>query len=101
MYRGQVIVADIGLDEPKRFVVVSNNRRNAQLRSAIVVRTTTSRKPDLASVVKTEARDPEVTSILCDDLLEILHEEVLHVVGELSPTTMARMDDGLRAALDL
>jgi mRNA interferase MazF len=101
MCRGQVILADIGLDEPTRFVVVSNNRRNAQLRSAIVVRTTTSNKPDLASMVTTDARDPEATNILCDDLLEILDEEVLGVVGALSPATMARVDEGLRAALDL
>lgn len=43
--RGQVVRADINLDEPKLFVVVSNNRRNARLGDVLGARLTTSRKP--------------------------------------------------------
>jgi mRNA interferase MazF len=101
MRRGQIVLADVGLDEPKRFVVVSNNSRNRALRSALVVRSTTSDKPDLPSIVKTGQGDPEVTTILCDDVMEIVDEEVLRVIGALSPATMARVEQGLRHALGL
>ena len=50
--RGQVIRAEVGLDEPKLFVVVSNNRRNARLGSVLAARLTTSDKPAIPSIVK-------------------------------------------------
>jgi hypothetical protein len=65
-----------------------------------VVRTTTSNKPGLASIVKTDA-GIRMRRTSCDDLLEILDEEGVCVVGALRSATMARVDEGLRAAPDL
>lgn len=99
--RGQVIRADIKLAEPKLFVVVSNNRRNKNLGDVLTVQLTTSAKPDIPSVV--ELGDPEafVGRACCDNLGPIYRDEVLNVVGALTPGAMKRIDAGIAAALDL
>jgi len=50
MHRGQISWCDLGHGE-KPWLVVSNNARNTHLRSALVVRVTTSAKPPLPSIV--------------------------------------------------
>jgi len=101
LLRGTVVRADIGADTPKPFLVVSNNQRNRALPSALVVRLTTMPKPAAPSVVECGPADPFVGRILCDDLLEILDEEVTAVLGAVTPGTMHRVEDGLRHALAL
>lgn len=99
--RGQVIRADINLDEPKLFVVVSNNRRNRQLPDVLTARLTTSAKPSIPSVVELDQSDGLVGRVVCDDILPIYEDEVLGVVGALSPRTMSSVGRGLVAALGL
>lgn len=101
LMRGQVIRADIGLDEPKLLAVVSNNRRNAAMPSVLAVRLTTTPKPPMPSVV--ELGHPEVFTgrIVCDDIIEVFEEEVMAVRGGLTGAALAALNDGLRAALDL
>ena len=91
-----------GFSDDKYFVVVSNNMRNRNLESALVVRFTTSRKPALPSIV--EIPDHEVIPggrVVCDDIYELFDDEVKADVGALSAATMQAIGDGLKAALDL
>lgn len=99
--RGQVVQADIGLAEPKLFVVVSNNRRNRNLGQVLAARLTTTPKPRIPSIVPLSHDDGLSGSVVCDDIVEIYEDEVLGVRGALSPITMRAVNDGLRAALDL
>lgn len=102
LHRGQVVRADIGLDEPKLFVVVSNNRRNKALPSVLAVRLTTSTKPSLPSIVPMPEGECVQGRAVCDDVVEIWPaDEVLGVIGALSPRTVVELDAGLAAALGL
>lgn len=99
--RGQVIRADIGLDEPKLFVVVSNNRRNRQLGDVLAARLTTSPKPPLPSIV--ELTNETLTGrVICDDIMPIYQDEVIGtIITALSPLAMVAINRALAAALDL
>lgn len=101
LLRGQVVRADIGLDEPKLFVVVSNNRRNRNLGDVLAVRLTTSAKPDLPSVVELSQADGLTGRAVCDDIVSLYEDEILQVLGAVTPSTLAALERGLRAALDL
>jgi mRNA interferase MazF len=99
--RGQVIQADLGLDEPKLLVVVSNNRRNEHLGSVLCARLTTTAKPDLPSIVKLDHPEVFAGCVVCDDIVEVFSDEVLAVRGGLTGVAMNAVGDGLRAALGL
>lgn len=101
LVRGQVVQANIGLEEPKLLVVVSNNGRNRALPSVLCVRLTTTAKYDLASVV--EMPEGEVFSgrAVCDDIIELYQDEVMAIRGGLTPGAISAINDGLRAALSL
>lgn len=101
LLRGLVVRADTGLDEPKLYVVVSNNRRNRFLGSVLAVRLTTSAKPPLPSVVELGRTEPFVGRAVCDDIVELYEDEILATLGAVSPPTLAAIGNGLRAALDL
>lgn len=96
-----MVRADIGLAEPKLFVVVSNNRRNKTLGQVLAARLTTTAKPPIPSIVTLSHDDHLVGSVVCDDIVEIYEDEVQGIVGALSPASMRAMNDGLKAALDL
>lgn len=98
--RGRVYYADLGADE-KPYLVVSNNGRNQRLDSALVVRITTSRKPQLESIVELSSADPLVGRVLCDNIAVMYADEVKRDAGALSTGTMMRVAAGLRAALAL
>jgi mRNA interferase MazF len=99
--RGQIILAEIGLGEPKRLVVVSNNRRNKNLAQVLAVRLTTSAKPSIPSIVTFGPTDGLNGCAVCDDIVEVYQDELIEVVGALTPATMKRIDDGLKAALGI
>lgn len=103
LVRGRVYRArPLGFEKDKFFLVVSNNVRNRNLDSALVVRFTTSRKPALPSIV--EIPDHEVVPggrVVCDDIYELFDDEVREDVGALSPATMDAVAAGLRAALGM
>ena len=99
--RGQVVLAHIGLNEAKRLLIVSNNRRNRHLQSVLAVRLTTTKKPDIPSVVPLHHEDQMTGFACCDDIIEIFENEVVQVVGALTPSTMARVSRGLGAALHI
>ena len=87
----------------KYYLVVSNDRRNAALHSALAVRLTSRDKPHLPSIVALSATDGPlgIGYVVCDDIVELYEDEVRAVVGIFGRHTMGRVGDGLRAALDL
>lgn len=101
LVRGRVYYADLGFGE-KPWLIVSNNGRNQRLKSALAVRVTTSAKPELPSIVELGPDDrPLVGRVLCDDINYLEPDEVTGDGGAVSPKTMMRVADGLRAALAL
>ncbi len=92
-------MAHIAAGAEKFYVVVSNNRRNKALEQVLGARVTTSRKPALPSIV--ELGDGEVITgrVICDDIETIWRDEISREMGALTPATMSRVEDGLRAAL--
>lgn len=86
----------------KPFLVVSNNGRNNALKTALVVRlTSTVKKIELPSIVETTHQDPFYGRVLCDDIFELWPDEVTRDAGAMTPDTMLRVAAGLRAALAL
>lgn len=98
--RGQVVRAEIGLAEPKLFVVVSNNRRNRRLGDVLAARLTTSSKPSIPSIVELKG-ETLAGRVVCDDIVALYEDEILAIVGGLSPPTMRAVDRGLAAAFGL
>jgi mRNA interferase MazF len=94
-------MAHIGDGAEKFYVVVSNDRRNGALEQVLGVRVTTSRKTAIPSIV--ELGDGEVITgrVICDDIETIWRDEITREMGALTPGTMSRVEDGLRAALSL
>lgn len=101
LLRGQVCRAKLGSTEPKYYLVVSNNRRNAALDDVLVVRLTTTAKPPLPSIVELGPPDPFTGRACCDDITWMADAEVQEYLGALTPATMKRIDAGLRAALGI
>lgn len=85
----------------KPYLVVSNNRRNRNLTSVLAVRITTSRKPDIPSVVTLSPGDPLVGFVLCDEVGPLWEDEVQAEGGALSSSTMRAVEAGLHDALGL
>lgn len=96
MYR-----AKLGSVEPKYYLVVSNNRRNAALDDVLVVRLTTTAKPQIPSIVELGPPDPFTGRACCDDITWMDATEVQEYLGALAPATMRRIDTGLQAALGI
>ncbi|MBA3529280.1 MAG: type II toxin-antitoxin system PemK/MazF family toxin [Propionibacteriaceae bacterium] len=102
MLRGQVVRAHFGnLDEPKLFVVVSNNVRNRVLGSVLAARLTTTRKPVIPSIVEIPAQEGVHGRLVCDDIEVLYQEDVIEVLTGLTPKTMEAVDRGVAAALGL
>jgi mRNA interferase MazF len=83
------------------FLVVSNNRRNQRLPQVLAVRLTTSDKPSIPSIIELGHPEAFVGRAVCDDIVEIYEDEVLSVVGALSPGAMRAVNAGLAAALGM
>lgn len=98
--RGRVYLADLGNGD-KPFLVVSNNARNTKLDDCLVVRITTSPKPDIASIVPLGSGDPLVGRVLCDDIVAVFRDELKRDVGALSVPTMSQVAVALRFALSI
>jgi len=97
--RGVVYRADLGND-PKPYVVVSNNSRNRALDTVLIARITTTHRP-LPTRIDLDRADPLVGQVLCDDLEQVYADELTDRLGALSPATVQRVNKGLRLALGL
>ncbi|MGX2997648.1 type II toxin-antitoxin system PemK/MazF family toxin [Streptomyces sp. JNUCC 64] len=96
--RGRVYRADLG-HGLKPWLVVSNNARNRALDDLIVVRITTSVKPELPSIVELGKDDPLVGRVLCDDLGPLYRDEIRGDLGALSHQTMLKVATALQHVL--
>lgn len=96
--RGQVYLADIGFGA-KPWVVISNNQRNATLRSVLVARITTTSTHQAPTIVDLGRDDPLVGRVLCDDVQQLFRDELGRNCGALSRDSMARVNQGLRSAM--
>jgi mRNA interferase MazF len=102
LVRGRVYAAKLPhIDGEKYYLVVSNNRRNAQLPQVLAVRLTTTPKPPRPSIIEFDHREPFTGRAVCDDIETLWPDEVTRDLGALTPEAMSRVEDGLRAALDL
>ena len=101
-YRGVIYSAYLEhVGEEKLYVVVSNNARNRSLDTALAARITTTRKPQITSIVPIQPAEAVHGSVLCDDIELLYPEDVRSSPGAFSPAMMRRIDNGLRAAFGL
>jgi len=101
-YRGVIYSAYLEhVGDEKLYVVVSNNARNRSLDTALAARITTSRKPQISSIIPIQSGEPVRGSVLCDDIELLYPNDVRSSLGAFSPAMMRRINDGLRAAFDL
>ena len=102
LVRGVVYAATLPqVGDEKYYLVVSNNRRNANFPQVLAVRLTTTPKQPRPSVVELGHPEPFVGRAVCDDIETLWDDEVRRELGALSPAAMARIEDGLRAALGM
>ena len=99
--RGRVYRARVSDRAEKYYLVVSNNRRNAQLGHVLAVRLTGSAKPAMDSIVEIPAGEAFAGWALCDEIDRIYHDEITADLGPLSLPTMRDIEQALRAALTL
>jgi mRNA interferase MazF len=102
--RGQIWWAGVGLEENKRFVVVSNNVRNRQLNDVLGVRLTTSHKPDLPSIVAfPDGVAPGLARsyAVADDIWPLYKIDMTGPIGALTPAQMSAVESAMRVALDI
>lgn len=103
LLRGHVYRAKLThIDEPKYYVVVSNDRRNAAFGQVLAVRLTTTR-PQSPRRATVELDDGEAFTgwVSCDDIDALWPDEAQQDLGALSSAAMRRVEEGLRAALGL
>lgn len=103
LLRGRVYAAELPhIEGQKYYLVVSNNRRNGAFDQVLAVRlTTTPPRSPRPAVVQLGNSEVFTGWVCCDDIETIWADEVRRELGALSPRAMARVEDGLRAALDL
>lgn len=103
LIRGAIYLAKLPhIGQEKLFVVVSNNGRNRQLRTALAARITTSRKsPDISSVVEIDPGEVVNGRVCCDDIELLFPEDCRKSPGAFSPQMMRKIEAGLRAAFAL
>jgi mRNA interferase MazF len=101
--RGRVYRVELeNVEGQKYYLIVSSNDRNRRLPQVLGVRLTTSPKPAIPSIVELSQTDgPFVGRAACDDIDAIWGDEIRADSGALTPRAMARIEDGLRAALGL
>jgi|SRR5580704_10795315 mRNA interferase MazF len=103
LLRGRVygaVLSHIEDEGEKYYLVVSNNRRNSAFPQVLAVRlTTTPARSPRPAVVELDAREVFAGRAVCDNIVELYPDEVRRDRGALTPGAMARIEDGLRAAL--
>ncbi len=91
---GQVWWVDLGLDENKRFVVVSENGWNEIFPTVIAVRLTTSANRDPGPGFPLVRKKPPVIAV-CGQVTTVHEDDLIEVADRLSPTEMRSVAIGL------
>ena len=97
---GQVWWVDLGFDEQKRFVVVSENGWNEIFSTVIAVRLTTSPNRDPGPGFPLIANRPPTIAI-CGEVTSIHEDDLTEQVDALSPAQMRKIAIGLLEVLQL
>ncbi|MFL6073765.1 MAG: type II toxin-antitoxin system PemK/MazF family toxin [Mycobacteriales bacterium] len=82
-------------------LVISNNQRNQRFPDVLAVWLTAVDGPVTASAVALPPGEPLVGRALCDAIEAVVTKRIARDLGAVSPRTMRRVGDGLRAALGL
>jgi mRNA-degrading endonuclease toxin of MazEF toxin-antitoxin module len=90
----QVWWVDLGLDENKRFVVVSENGWNETFASVIAVRLTTSPNRDPGPGFPLLQTQPPVIAV-CGEVTSIHEDDLIELADQLTPDQMRRIAVGL------
>jgi mRNA interferase MazF len=102
LLRGTIYAATLPhIGAEKLFVVVSNNRRNRHLESALAARITTTLKQNISSIVPIDHGEPVNGRVCCDDIELLLPEDCRTSRGAFSPKMMRKIEGGLRAAFGI
>jgi mRNA interferase MazF len=103
MLRGRIYRAHLGhIGADKFFLVVSNNRRNRAFEQVLAARLTTTPPRDSRPAMVPLGPDEVMTGwVSCDDIETIYDDEVRADVGAVTPSTMRRVEEGLRAAFGM
>jgi mRNA interferase MazF len=103
MLRGRVYRAHLShIGQDKYFLVVSNNRRNRAFEQVLAVRLTTAKPRDSRPAMVELSPDDVMTGwASCDDIEVVYDDEVRADLGAVTPQTLHRVEDGLRAALGM
>lgn len=103
MLRGRIYRAHLGhIGADKFFLVVSNNRRNRAFDQVLAARLTTTPPRDSRPAMVPLGPDEVMTGwVSCDDIETIYDDEVRADVGAVTPSTMRRVEEGLRAAFGM
>lgn len=91
---GQVWWAEVGLDERKRFVVVSENGWNSTFPSVLGVRLTTSPRRHAGAGFPLVSKQPPTIAI-CGELTSLREEDLIEPTGALSPNQMRQVAIGI------
>jgi mRNA-degrading endonuclease toxin of MazEF toxin-antitoxin module len=91
---GQVWWADLGLEERKRVVVVSENGWNETFPSVVAVRLTASQRRDPGPGFPLISERPRVIAV-CGDAASIHEDDLVEHLGALSPRQMRQIAVGL------
>ena len=91
---GQVWWVDLGLDENKRFVVVSENGWNETFPTVIGVRLTTNPNRDPGPGFPL-LRDKPPTIAICGQVTTIHEDDLIEIADQLNPEEMRRVAIGL------
>jgi len=112
--RGDVVTVDFSAYDPadkvRPALVVQNDRDNSRMAKTIVALITTNvqRAGEITQYL-IERTDPDFpasglyrdSAVNCSNLYTIRQSDVSRVIGRLTPATMDRIDDCLKAALGL
>lgn len=91
---GQVWWVDLGLDENKRFAVVSENGWNEIFFTVIAVRLTTSTNRDPGPGFPLVRRQPPTIAV-CGEVTTIHEDDLVDIADRLAPTEMRSIAIGL------
>lgn len=91
---GQVWWVDVGLDENKRFVVVSENGWNGIFDTVIAVRLTSSPNRDPGPGFPQISNKPRVIAV-CGEVTTIHEDDLIEQADQLSPAQMRAIATGL------
>jgi len=86
--------ADLGLDERKRVVVVSENGWNETFRSVVAVRLTASPRRDPGPGFPLVSEKPRVIAV-CGNIASLAEDDLVEQVGALSPRQMRAVGIGI------